>query len=235
MGGNNSRLINPNSGDALPAKIRPLLGQRIEEFRKRRNNVQGEDTDLSKKELLKDSNGSFDEKSSDKNEVSEETQSQKEQPTVIRAVAVEKLSQVVPLPVSECGNVEEKKEKEKEERNGQIETAEVTIQENIYEKRNAKHDEEEEEDDEEEEEEDDIGRRIGPGSPSFKIYCVESDEKKEQELNDTNAGREQILEKEDENIVVHNKSQSTDSDGSETSESENASNSNEVSKCFQFI
>ncbi|CAK8568085.1 unnamed protein product [Lathyrus sativus] len=246
MGGNNSKLINSNGGDVLPAKIRPLLGQKIEEFKKRRSNVQEEDTELSKKQLLKDNDGTSHEQSSDQNEVSKETQLKKEQPTVVRAVAVEKLSQVVPLPVSGCG---EKKEKEDEEQKEQkdhdgkidkdVETknakvkSELSVQENIHEKHDMEDEEreEEEEDEDEDEDKDDIGRRIGPGSPSFKIYCVESDEKKEQELNDTNAGNEQILEKVDENTVVHNKSQSTDSDESEeASESENVSNPNEVVK-----
>ncbi|CAI8599049.1 unnamed protein product [Vicia faba] len=239
MGGNNSRLINPNGGDALPAKIRPLLGQRFEEFRKRRSNVQGEDAELSKKQLLKDNDGSSEGKCSDQNEVSEETQLQKEQPAIISAVAVEKVSQVVPLQVSECGNEEKEKEEEKGhkdhdriiDKDVEKKRDEVSIQENLYEKVKTKHEEKEEESDEEEEDEDDIGRRIGPGSPSFKIYCTESDEKKEQELPDTRAGGEKVLVKEDQNIAVHNKSHSTDdSDESEVSESENTSNSNEVIK-----
>ncbi|XP_058783211.1 uncharacterized protein LOC131657877 [Vicia villosa] len=238
MGGNNSRLINPNGGDVLPAKIRPLLGQRFEEFRKRRNNVQAEDNELSKKQLLKDNDGGSDGKCSDQNEVSEETQPQKEQQTIIHAVAIDKLSQVVPLPVSECENKEEKKEKKEEGPKGPIDkdvektTTEVNIGLSMQEKHDKDEGESKEEEEEEEEDEDeDDGRRIGPGSPSFKIYCVASNKKKEQESHDTHASAEQIPEKEDQNIAVYNKSHSTDdSDESEISESENASNSNDVVK-----
>lgn len=241
MGGNNSRLINPNSGDVLPAKIRPLLGQRFEEFRKRRNNVQGEDNELSKKQLLKDNDGSSDGKCSDQIDVSEETQPQKEQQAIIHAVAIDKLSQVVPLPGSEYENKKEKKEKEEEGPKGPIHkdvektTTEINSGLSLQEKRDKEEGESKEEEEDEEEDEDD-GRRIGPGSPSFKIYCVASDKKKEQESHDTHASTKQIPEKENQNIAVQNKSHSTDdSDESEISESENASNSNEVSKRFSIL
>jgi hypothetical protein len=245
MGGNNSRSVNPNGEDVLPARLRPLLRQRIEEFRKRRNARR--DDAVSKKELLKDDAGNNDDRSSNVNEVLEETRQHEEEKTTVHAVTVEKLSQVAPLPVSECGIEEEEHKGSKDhnlEKCKEIErnVAEVKIaaslQENKYEESNEKHDdedkkeEEEEEEEDEEEDENEIGRLIGPGSPSFRIYYIEATERKEQELRDTRVSDKQQGEKEDEPIAVHYKSHSCESDESATSASENTDNSNEVIKLF---
>jgi hypothetical protein len=245
MGGNNSRSVNPNGEDVLPARLRPLLRQRIEEFRKRRNARR--DDAVSKKELLKDDAGNNDDRSSNVNEVLEETRQHGEEKTTVHAVTVEKLSQVAPLPVSECGIEEEEHKGSKDhnlEKCKEIErnVAEVKIaaslQENKYEESNEKHDdedkkeEEEEEEEDEEEDENEIGRLIGPGSPSFRIYYIEATERKEQELRDTRVSDKQQGEKEDEPIAVHYKSHSCESDESATSASENTDNSNEVIKLF---
>jgi hypothetical protein len=240
MGGNNSRLINPSGGDTLPAKFRPLFRQRIEEFRNRRN-VRKEDGAMSKKELLKDDDGNSNERSSNANEIFEETQPRKDEKTTACVVPVEKLSQVAPLPVYEYGNEKEDEEEEEERKghkNHDQEKKDKDIEKKIAVVKSAlllednKHDDEEEEDDkeDEDEDEDDIGRLISPGSPSFRIYCIEAEERKERESFDTDTHEvsEYLDEKENQDIDVHHKSDSTDSDESVTSESENADNSNEV-------
>lgn len=180
MGCNHSKSTNPNGGDVLPPRIRPLLRQRIEEFRRRRNARGGEDGALSKKQLLKDVDNDYDRNSYNPstdlaNEISKENQT-----------AIEKLSQVVPLPVSECG----------------IE----------------RHDQDEDEDEDEE----DKSRLIGPRSPSFKIYCIENEEKIEEVLCDTHEDDEET----NQNNALQNKSLSIDSDASAASG--NTANSNEV-------
>ena len=244
MGGNSSRSANPSGGDVLPARIRPLLRQRIEEFRKRRNAQRG-DGAVSKKELLKDDAGNNDDRSSNVNEVLEETKQHEDEKTTVHVMAVEKLSQVAPLPFSECGIEEEEhkgckdhdleKCKEIERNVAEVKIA-ASLQENKYEESNEKHDdedkEEEEEEEDEEEDENEIGRLIGPGSPSFRIYYIEATERKEQELRDTRVSDEQQGEKEDEPIAVHYKSHNCESDESATSASENTDNSDEVIKLF---
>jgi len=237
MGSNNSRSVNPNGGDVLPARLRPLLRQRLEEFRKRRK-AQGGDGIVYKKELLKDDAGNNDDRPTNVNEVLQETQQHEEEKTIVHAVAVEKLSQVAPLPVSECGIEEEEHKGHKDhdlekckeiERNVVEVKIAASLQENKYEESNEKHDDE---DEEEEEDEDEIGRLVGPGSPSFRIYYIEATERKEQELRDTLVSDEQRGEKEDEPIAVHYKPHSCESDESATSASENTDNSNEVIKLF---
>jgi hypothetical protein len=237
MGGNNSRLINPSGGDTLPAKFRPLFRQRIEEFRNRRN-VRREEGAMSKKELLKDDDGNSNERSSNANEIFEENQPHKDEKTTACVVPVEKLSQVAPLPVYEYGNEKEDeedgerkghKDHDQEKKDRDIEKKIAAVKSALLHEEN-KHDDEEKEEEDEDEDEDDIGRLIGPGSPSFRIYCIEAEERKEQELCDTDTHEvsEYLDEKENQDIDVHRKSDSTDSDESVTSESENADNSNEV-------
>ncbi|KAJ1417869.1 putative histone-lysine N-methyltransferase SETD1A [Sesbania bispinosa] len=178
MGGNNSK-TNASGGEVLPAKIHPILRQRIEEFRKRRNGT------LSKKELLKDDgvvaveDGNY--QSFDENEFEETTKNQ----TMAHGATIENLSKVVPLPISEC----ETKESCNEHKDHDQEKRKM------------------------------LKRRmglIGPGSPSFKIYCTESEEIKEEELS------------EEQTIVLHQKSPSADSDESTTSALENPNEAVEI-------
>ncbi|PNY02673.1 hypothetical protein L195_g025991 [Trifolium pratense] len=227
MGGNNSRLINQSgSGDALPAKFRPLLRQRIEEFRNRRN-ARREESAMSKKELLKDDDRSSNARSSNANETLEETRLHKDEKTTT-CVLVEKLSQVAPLLVYESRNGKEEEEEERKGHKDHVEKKIAAIKSALLEDEN-KHDDENEDEDENE---DDIGRLIGPRSPSFRIYCIEAEERKEKELcdTDTHVVSEYPDEKENQDNDVHRKSLSTNSDESVTSESENSDYSNEVVK-----
>ncbi|GAU38104.1 hypothetical protein TSUD_317910 [Trifolium subterraneum] len=234
MGGNNSRCVSQSGGDTLPAKFRPLLRQRIEEFRNRRN-ARREESAVSKKELLKDDDVYSNARSSNANDILEETQPHKDEKTT---VPVEKLSQVAPLPVYENGNKKEKeehkvhKDHDQEKNDKDIEKKIAAIKSALLLEENKHDNEEKQEDEDKDEDEDDIGRLLGPRSPSFRIYCIEAEERKEQELcdNDINAVSEYPDEKENQDIDVNRKSVSTNSDDSVTSESENADYSNEAPK-----
>lgn len=245
------------NGEVVPARIRPLLRRRIEELRKHKNGASlgGEGT-LSKKQLLKgdaaEEEEDDDDQSSNKDEnkhkiSSKETQhtaKEQSQQTLVRVVTVEKLSKVVPLPASEYGTEEQhnKHEDHSQEKVKDVENKDkvdlVTDNEEcayciwpppknnkheeVNDKRDDDHDEKDDDDDddddddenEEGEEEDENGRFLGPGSPSFKIYIEDEKIKEEQRENQT--------------IVVHQKSLSADSFESATSASGNSRNSNEV-------
>lgn len=272
MGCNNSSLN--GDGEVLPVRLRPLLRQRMEEFRKRRSNGVslgvGEEGGLSKKQLLKD-DAAEDEnsQSSDENEI------EKKQNVLVRVVVVEKLSKVVPLPDFECMNDELQCRDHKDQEQEKVKDVakEVDIKKSVpepedkfeevsekheevnyakddeeyaqhkeayakceeesakqkeanakHELETAKHHSDDEENDEEEEDDDDyeIGRCIGPGSPSFRIYYVEAEKRKQEE---------KICEKP--TIAVHHKSPSAESNDSESvasGSSRNTGNSNEVVK-----
>lgn len=179
MGGNNSKLNQNGGGEVLPARIRPLLRQRIEEFRRRRNNngvvtvtPQGGgelEGAISKEQLLKN-DADRNSHSFAKNNGIEETQQQPPK------AAVEKLSKVVPLPVSEC---EKEKEKDFEKKAEIIKS--VAAGPHPENKANAKHGDDDEKENEDEEDDNETGRLIGPGSPSFKIYCIEAEKRKKEE------------------------------------------------------
>ena len=174
--------MNPNGAEAFPARVRPLLIRRLEEFKKRRNingdtlrGGGGEEEDaISKKQLLKGDGGGAEEEE-DKNTQSAHSHHEDDEPVV----RVEKLSKVVPLPVSECG-VGEKKHKEHKDHD-QEKVKDVKPQtENKLEDANAKHDDDDY---------DEIRWLIGPGSPSFRIYCIEAEKKKEEQEREYNTKR----------------------------------------------
>ena len=177
--------MNPNGAEAFPARVRPLLIRRLEEFKKRRNingdtlrGGGGEEEDaISKKQLLKGDGGGAEEE--DKNTQSAHSHHEDDEPVV----RVEKLSKVVPLPVSECG-VGEKKHKEHKDHD-QEKVKDVKPQtENKHEDVNAKHDDDDGGGDDDDY--DEIRRLIGPGSPSFRIYCIEAEKKKEEQEREYN-------------------------------------------------
>ncbi|XP_061360896.1 uncharacterized protein LOC133304850 [Gastrolobium bilobum] len=170
MGSNNSRLNGTSGGGAevFPARIRPLLRRRIEELRNRKN----VDT-LSKQQLLKDESSSHENETEDKVE------------TVVQVVAVEKLSKVVPLPVSE-------------EQSNELDDND--------------HDDENDDDDDDADD-NETGRLIGDGSPSFRIYCIEANKRKEEQI-----------------YTMHHRSHSADSIESASSASRKSLHSNEVVK-----
>ncbi|KAH1112229.1 hypothetical protein GLYMA_04G199100v4 [Glycine max] len=231
MGGNNSRL-NGNGGEVLPARIR----NRWEELRKRKS---GEDGTLLKKELL-NSDG-VDEGNSQSSEENGSEHKRDSLNDAQQAKGVEKLSKVVPLPVSEPGNEEQRNELHNEEKGkdaekkgevvelktGKVQSTAGLQPEIKHEESNVKNDssdDDDEDEDEDEDEEDDIQRLIGPSSPSFKIYCTEADKIKEEELHDSKA-----LGDENQTVALLQKSSSTNSiDESSTSASGNTGNSNEI-------
>ncbi|OIW00245.1 hypothetical protein TanjilG_27496 [Lupinus angustifolius] len=227
MGGGNSKL---NAGEevVVPVKIRPLLLRRFEEFRKHRNGgtLKIEGT-LSKKELLKDNPGEEDGNSQTSHEHETEIQEKynekehiKEEIMVLRVISIEKISRVVPLPNTECEckckcETQEEKEENKEEKdtnterdnqekvfhvNDVVEVHEDEKTRENEEELDAKSDTESSDDDDDDEESEEHGRLDYPGSPSFRIYCIETENRKE--------GKEECK---NETIVVHKKSASADS------------------------
>lgn len=195
MGIGNSK-SNAAEGERLPPKIRPMLVSRFEEFRKRRNG----ETTLSKKNLLNEeddnSQSSHRTETEDKVSSSKEIEPPKEE-TVERVITAEKLSRVVPVPNSECENVEETHpNKVKIEQvnknmdpnqdilNHAVEMAEAELVEETKEEKEqevgAKGDDHHEDSDDEDESEE-VGRFLCPGSPSFRIYCNEAEKRNEEE------------------------------------------------------
>ena len=167
-------------GSAVPPKTRPLLVRRYEELRKRKVNSDN----LSKKQSLKiysveDDNSS---KSHSRDQSVDET---------VVIVTVQTLA--VPLPETEnqrdcnIGSMEQEKEHDRIEKvkHDDDKLAEAIIQ--IEEKKTAENEHQLEEivagkndgDDEGEDKEEEVGRLEYPGSPSFKIYCVEPQTKLE--------------------------------------------------------
>ncbi|XP_027360051.1 rRNA-processing protein EFG1-like [Abrus precatorius] len=222
MGTSNSKLNANGGGEVLPARIRPLLHRRVEELRKRKSGtnlrggaaVEEEEGTLSKKQLLKHDDENF--QSFDENET-ENTR---------LAESVEKLSKVVPLPVPECATQEQRDELHSDRElgkkvEGELKTEKVKSAGPQTEQANAEHGGDDDDDDEEDEDEIESGRRIGPGSPSFKIYCVETENNKEQEESDES-------ETENQSIAKLPKSPSLNSVESFDSASGNLGNSNEI-------
>ncbi|TKY73689.1 nucleolin protein [Spatholobus suberectus] len=176
-----------------------------------------------------------------KSQSSEENESRDNKGSINKRV--EKLSKVVPLPVSEPETEEQRNElhndhdqekgKDVEKKGEVVEVKTEKVKsagsqlEIKLEEANAKHgssDDEDEDDEEEEEDEDDdiqSGRLIGPGSPSFKIYCIEVDNKKEEEL----------CENENQTIAMLQKSPSANSVESSASPS---GNSNKILQTIEF-
>ncbi|TKY60552.1 gelsolin-related protein of 125 kDa [Spatholobus suberectus] len=221
MGIGNSRL-NAAEGDVVPAKIRPMLVGRFEEFKKRRN----EEGTLSKKKLLKDADEEDDnsqssrltEREDNKVPSPKEIQPLKEE-TVVRAIiTTEKLSRVVPMPNSECkivqenhpnkGNIQQvnkdmdpNQDKVNQMAEAEVKTEEGNTVEPVEEPKREKEQEvgakgDGDSDDEDDSEED--GRFLRPGSPSFRIYCIEAEKRNEEERNIPT-------------IIMHQKSRSADS------------------------
>ncbi|KAE9610164.1 hypothetical protein Lal_00006817 [Lupinus albus] len=244
MGGGNSKL---NAGEevVVPVKIRPLLLRRFEEFRKHRNGgtLKIEGT-LSKKELLKDNPGEEDGNSQTSHENETEIQEKnnerehvKEEIMVLRVISIEKISRVVPLPniECECKCKCETQEENKEEKSTNTEHDNqekvfhvndvVEVHEDAKTKENeqevdAKSDNESSDDDDDESEE--HGRLDYPGSPSFRIYCIETESRKDEEKESKN-----------ETVVVHKKSASADSIHS-TASRRISRNSNEVTQIVEI-
>ncbi|XP_019463319.1 PREDICTED: nucleoplasmin-like protein ANO39 isoform X2 [Lupinus angustifolius] len=217
MGGGSSK-INAGEGVVVPVKIRPLLLSRFEEFRKRRNRgtLKIEGT-LSRKKLLKDGHEEEDgnsqyphENEKERQDKNKEKEQAKDEIMVVRVISIEKMSRVVPLPNSECECETEEAEKE-EDRDTNIEqdnqgkvfhvddVVEEHEEENTRENEEEVHPKSDDEDDDDDKNEE-RGKLVYPKSPSFRIYCIETESKKDEQERSKN-----------ETIAVHKKSASANS------------------------
>ncbi|KAK7369620.1 hypothetical protein VNO80_11662 [Phaseolus coccineus] len=203
MGLGNSKL-NAAEGDALPAKILPRFVAKFDELKKHKN----AESTLSKKKLLK-SAGEEDGKSqpSPENESGQKVSSAQEiqklkEEMVAQIITAEKLSRVAPVPNSEGKIMEEKHpnkdnteqvnrdmdpNQDKLNHDVKMVEAEMKTEEDKSAKlegeprkekdqeMGAKGDEHDDDSDEE------VGRLIRPGSPSFRIYCIDPEKIKEGE------------------------------------------------------
>ncbi|KAK7318314.1 hypothetical protein RJT34_03013 [Clitoria ternatea] len=264
MGIGNSKL-NGAEGESvsIPAKIRPMLTGKFEEFKKRRNVTQ------SKKQLLNDfaeedpnsSQSSHREttttttKTQDKKvSYPNEIQPPIQEIGVSRAITIttEKLSRVVPMPNSTCEIEDnnpnmEQVQNDKDFNQGKVihaaEIAEVEVktedgkfaeqrleneqkicveetpkpgnkQKGGVENHKGSNDDDNDKDDDEDGSEV-VNRFLCPGSPSFRIYCIEAEEMNGEECNKPPT------------IVMHHKSHSA-------AESTTSRNSNEVVQVGQI-
>ncbi|CAL0305195.1 unnamed protein product [Lupinus luteus] len=219
MGCNNSKL-NASGELEVPPKIRPLLLRRIEELRKHKNGGGGEEEGaMSKMHLLNDDTivegQSFSEDENDNIVLPMGTQPNKEQ----NMVHVDKLSKVVPLPVSEYEEQHNKHKDRSQEKVKHVENNGDVDLDN----------DDSDEDDEEEEVENNKGRILGRGSPSFKIYIEPKKIIKEKEReNWTTSIESKKNAYENQAIVMHQKSPSSES--YQSAASQNSGSSNEVIK-----
>ncbi|KAK7291530.1 hypothetical protein RIF29_06752 [Crotalaria pallida] len=175
----------------------------------------------------------------EKTDEAEKVQVKEEIQMIVRVISIEKISRLVPMPNCECKcKSEEQEEEEEEEKETKTEhhdnqkvfhidkVAEVheeeKTKENEQEEIHAKIDDQSDEDEDEDDDDDnhyenEQNGRVGPGSPSFRIYCIEADNRKDSKEDE---------ESKNETIVVHKKSASADSIQSSTSR--RSGNSNEV-------
>ncbi|XP_058735930.1 uncharacterized protein LOC131608002 [Vicia villosa] len=253
MGNGTSRVNStPEQGESIPAKVRSTIVGRFEDFRKQRN----AESTLSKKKLLKngeEEDGGSSVSRSSSNETNETKDgkvsvSTKEE-TTVPLTTTENISRVVPVEDIECKTIEEKvnikneihvsKDKEihanvkdeeenkiKEERIKRlVEEVEKEQEQEASAKCEKSDDNDHEEDDDDEES--DLGRFLCPGSPSFKIYCIEADERKTQE---------EEKDKEEEEKFKNPTLQKSRSDNClESSSSKNTRISNEVSQIVEDV
>ncbi|XP_019436380.1 PREDICTED: pre-mRNA-splicing factor CWC15-like [Lupinus angustifolius] len=243
MGSVNSQL-NAGEGVVVPVKSNPLF-RRFEEFRKRRNGstLKLEGTlsqDSPKKEGGNSQTTHENETETHDMDNKKEKEQVKEEIMIVRVISIEKFSRVVPLSNTEC-KCKCKTDKEKEEKEINTEqdnqetvfhvhaVAEVHEENNTIEKDkqevDAKSDNEksDDEDNDDDDERDDNGRLVYPRSPSFRIYCIETESKKEEEEKES---KNESIGCKNESIVVQKKLASADSIHSAASRT--SRNSNEV-------
>ncbi|RDX71799.1 hypothetical protein CR513_48799, partial [Mucuna pruriens] len=196
--GLSSSKLNAAEGET---KSRPMSVGRFEEFIKRKETP-------SKKKLLKDADEETDNSLSSRQTETEYKfssprviQPPKEGTTVVQAITAEKLSRVVPMPNSECKIVENNhlrninKVNKDMDPNHMVKTEERTKEQQV----SAKGDDHDDDSDDEDESEQ-IGRLICPGSPSFRIYCIQAEKINDEKCNSNSP-----------TISVHQKSHSADS------------------------
>jgi len=194
----------------VPAKILPTFVAKIEEFKKHRNAENTLSQKKLLKDSDEDdgnSQSSPENESAHTVSSSQEIQKPKEE-TVAQVTAAEKLSRVAPMPNSE-GKITEENHPDKDNTE-QVNTdmdpnqeklnlvvemveAEVKTEEEKSEKleeeareekdeeMGAKGDDEHDDDSYDEDKSEEVGRLLCPGSPSFRIYCIEPEKVKESE------------------------------------------------------
>jgi hypothetical protein len=186
MGSGNSKL-NPE-GEAVPAKLRPLVRRWFDEIRRRRS------SNLSKKELLinegVEEDGSSQPLSVHEKERKSITSSSDDSVACSSKVEDEK-SNAAPVPAESdktCKEPKEHKDEEKcekqDEKDGTRREEEKEVR--VVEKALVVEEapvlaEETMEEEEEEEEEGDEDERVTFGSPSFRVYCIPSTENNKEE------------------------------------------------------
>ncbi|KAK8472710.1 hypothetical protein PHAVU_002G283500 [Phaseolus vulgaris] len=202
MGLRNSK-PNAAEGDALPAKTLPRIVAKFDELKKHKN----AESTLSKKKLLKcadeedgKSQSSPENESGQKVSSSQEIQKPKEE-MVAQVTAAEKLSRVAPMPNSEGKVMEENHpNKDNTEQNRDVDPnqdkwnhdvkmveAEMKTEEDKSAKLEGEPRKEKDQemgakgDENDDDSDDEVGRLIRPGSPSFRIYCIDPEKKKDGE------------------------------------------------------
>ncbi|XP_047167365.1 uncharacterized protein LOC124836281 [Vigna umbellata] len=194
--------LNAAKGEGVPAKVIPKVVAKFEDFKKQRN----AESTLSKKELLKhddaeDSNSQSSPENDSGHKVSSSQEIQKpREEMVTKVTAAEKLSRVAPVPNSE-GRIMEENHPNKdntEQVNRDMDSYQdklnhvvtmVVAEVKAEEEKSAKPEGEPRKEKDEQlgakgdDDSDDEDRLIRPGSPSFRIYCIESEKIKESECN----------------------------------------------------
>ncbi|KAK7358685.1 hypothetical protein VNO77_00623 [Canavalia gladiata] len=226
MGIGNSKL-NSGDGNAVPPKIRPVLTGRLEDFKKRRNGegALSKKQLLNETDEEDGISHSSQETETEDKVSSKEIKSPKKEEMVVRSTpTTEKLSRVVPMPNVECeigenntnkGNVEQANKdvdpnKDKVVHIVKMDEADVKteqgkaaepVEEPKKENYQAPAKGDDNTDDNDSDDDDERGKFNGflcPGSPSFRIYCIEADKRKEEECDNPT-------------IMVHQKSLSAES------------------------
>ncbi|KAF1867117.1 hypothetical protein Lal_00049545 [Lupinus albus] len=231
MGGVNSKL-NAGEGVVVPVKTNPLL-RRFEEFRKHRNGstLKLEGTlsqDSPKKEGGTSQTTHENETETQDMDNKKEMEQVKEEIMIVRVISIEKFSRMIPLFNTECKckcKIDmEKEEKEINTEKDNLETVfHVDAVAEVHEEKKTENNKQEVEakgdneksDDEDDYNEDDSEMLLYPRSPSFRIYCIETQSKKEEEEKESK----------NESIVVQRKLASSDSIHNAASR-----NSNEVAQ-----
>ncbi|CAK8579112.1 unnamed protein product [Lathyrus sativus] len=208
MGNGNSRInSSQDQGESISNKVRATIIGRFEDFRKNRN----VESTLSKKQLLK--NGEEEDGSSSvSRSTSHETNEAQEckvsvstkETTVVPLTTIENISRIVPVENIECETIEKVNIKNEIDVNKHKEIkTKVEIIERIVEEVKKEQEqevsaksEENDENDCDDDDETDLGRFLCPGSPSFRIYCIEADDRKTQEKEDIEEDEEDDEEEE---------------------------------------
>ncbi|CAI8619324.1 unnamed protein product [Vicia faba] len=205
MGNGNSRVnTTQEQGESIPNKVRSTIIGRFEDFRKQRNC----ESTLSKKKLLKNGEEEDDDSSVSRSSVNEtnETKDGKvsistKEKTTVPLTTTENISRVVPVENIKCKTTEEKvnikneidvskdkdiranvkDEEEIKRKEESIKRLVEEVEKEQEQEASAKCEMSDDNDHEDDDDERELGRFLCPRSPSFRIYCIEADERKTQE------------------------------------------------------